>query len=139
MTREEAINILHGIRADNLNFDDLYTKDKYDALEMAISALEQNESAEEWYKLLVEKLDEQEPCKDAISREAVILLFGRNEMLNYDEAWILRKVKALPSVTPSRQVIENIKADIEAARYGLINDGLDVALRIIDKHTEGRM
>ena len=34
--------------------------------------------------------------------------------------------------------IEDIKADIEAARYGLINDGLDVALRIIDKHIEGR-
>ena len=30
--------------------------------------------------------------------------------------------------------IEDIKADIEAARYGLINDGLDVALEIIDKH-----
>ena len=34
----------------------------------------------------------------------------------------------------SHKVIEDIKADIEAARYGLINDGLDVALRIIDKH-----
>lgn len=34
--------------------------------------------------------------------------------------------------------IEQIRADIEAARYGLINDGLDVALRIIDKHIEGR-
>lgn len=34
----------------------------------------------------------------------------------------------------SRETIEDIKADIEAARYGLINDGLDVALRIIDKH-----
>ena len=33
--------------------------------------------------------------------------------------------------------IEQIRAEIEAARYGLINDGLDVALRIIDKHTEG--
>ena len=30
--------------------------------------------------------------------------------------------------------IEQIRADIKAARYGLINDGLDVALRIIDKH-----
>jgi len=39
MTNEEAINILHGIRADNLNLDDLYTKDKYEALGMAISAL----------------------------------------------------------------------------------------------------
>ena len=38
----------------------------------------------------------------------------------------------------SHKVIDDIKADIEAARYGLINDGLDVALRIIDKHTEGR-
>lgn len=37
----------------------------------------------------------------------------------------------------SHKVIDDIKADIEAARYGLINDGLDVALRIIDKHTEG--
>ena len=33
--------------------------------------------------------------------------------------------------------IEQIRADIEAARYGLITDGLDVALRIIDKHTKG--
>lgn len=41
MTREEAINMLHGIRADNLNLDDAYTKDKYEALEMAIKALEQ--------------------------------------------------------------------------------------------------
>ena len=33
-----------------------------------------------------------------------------------------------------RQVLEAIKEEIEAARYGLINDGLDVAVRIIDKH-----
>ena len=41
MTNEEAINMLHGIRADNLNLDDSYTKDKYEALGMAIEALEQ--------------------------------------------------------------------------------------------------
>lgn len=40
MNREEAINVLYGMRADNLNLDDAYTKDKYDALEMAIKALE---------------------------------------------------------------------------------------------------
>ena len=34
-------------------------------------------------------------------------------------------------------VIEDIKADIESARYGLVNDGLDLALKIIDKHTKG--
>ena len=33
--------------------------------------------------------------------------------------------------------IEDIKAEIEQARYGLINDGLDVALKIIDKHIGG--
>jgi len=44
------------------------------------------------------------------------------------------KINAMPTVCD----IDAIKADIEAARYGLINDGLDVALRIIDKHTEGR-
>ena len=31
-------------------------------------------------------------------------------------------------------VIDEIKADIEASRYGLVNDGLDLALKIIDKH-----
>ena len=49
------------------------------------------------------------------------------------------RIKNAPTVDAvSMSVIEDIKADIEAARYGLINDGLDVALRIIDKHTEGR-
>ena len=32
--------------------------------------------------------------------------------------------------------LEKIKAEIEDARYGLINDGLDVALKIIDKYAE---
>lgn len=53
MNREEAIEILK----------DLWTylqTDIRQALEMAIKALEQNERAEEWYKLFVEKLDEQE-------------------------------------------------------------------------------
>lgn len=40
MTKEKAIDMLHRMRADNLNLDDSYTKDKYDALGMAIEALE---------------------------------------------------------------------------------------------------
>ena len=32
--------------------------------------------------------------------------------------------------------LQKIKAEIEDARYGLINDGLDVALKIIDKYAE---
>lgn len=43
ITTEEAINILYGMQADNLNLDDDYTKDKYEALDMAIKALEQTD------------------------------------------------------------------------------------------------
>lgn len=66
MTREEAIKYFK-------RHLDLYCVDgiSREAEEMAIQALKQNESAEEWYKLFVEKLDEQEPT-DAISREAAL-------------------------------------------------------------------
>lgn len=40
MKREEAIKILRGMKAENLNLDDLYTSDKYKALDMAINLLE---------------------------------------------------------------------------------------------------
>lgn len=32
------------------------------------------------------------------------------------------------------EVLDKIRAEIEESRYGLINDGLDVALKIIDKY-----
>lgn len=37
-----------------------------------------------------------------------------------------------------QKVCKEIRAEIESARYGLINDGLDVALKIIDKHVGGK-
>ena len=80
-------------------------------------------------------------CDDAISREAVLKKQYRiddSATLSTRDVVNVEDIEDLPPVTPSRQVIEDIKADIEAARYGLINDGLDVALRIIDKHIEGR-
>lgn len=40
MTREDAISMLYGMRSENLNFDDAYTKDKYVSLDIAISVLE---------------------------------------------------------------------------------------------------
>ena len=46
---------------------------------------------------------------------------------------LIYAIDSLPTVCD----IEQIRADIEAARYGLINDGLDVALSIIDKYTKG--
>ena len=84
-------------------------------------------------------------CDDAISRETttaefikwqneVVYAFGRDYLGVRIIQSAIDTIRELPSVQPSRKVIEDIKADIESARYGLINDGLDVALRIIDKH-----
>ena len=59
MTREEAKHRLLDIE----RCTPIHTREDvrdFEALEMAIEALEQNESAEKWYKLFVEKL-EQEP------------------------------------------------------------------------------
>ena len=35
------------------------------------------------------------------------------------------------------KVLEQIRAEIEQSRYGLVNDGLDLALKIIDRHMKG--
>ena len=43
-----------------------------------------------------------------------------------------------PEWCPIKCDIEDIKAEIEASRYGLVNDGLDLALKIIDKHISGK-
>ena len=52
MNRKEAIQTIKGERW-------ICCAEKYrEALDMAIEALEQNESAEEWYKLFVEKLEQ---------------------------------------------------------------------------------
>lgn len=59
MTREEAINMLYGMRADNLNLDDAYTKDKYEALELAIKALEQGTKTGHWIKYGIPRCGEQ--------------------------------------------------------------------------------
>ena len=76
MTREEAIDMLYGMKADNLNLDDAYTKDKYDALEMAIQALEQ------------------EPSGDLISKQSV--LDACEQSINILEA--VDRIMDLPSV-----------------------------------------
>ena len=73
MTRAEAIEVVKRIK-DKCN-DELhgvrYVTDK-EALDMAIDALEQNESAEKWYKLFVKKLDEQEPCDTSIEQALLL-------------------------------------------------------------------
>lgn len=54
MTKEEASHILQGLKML------AETECCEIAIDMGISALEKNESAEEWYKLLCEKWDEGE-------------------------------------------------------------------------------
>ena len=98
MTREDAINMLHGMKADNLNLDDLYTRDKYEALNMAIKALEL------------------EPCEDCISRQAVDRLAMRylREPTDKHVAFYEEFIE-LPPVPPKPKtdVLEKIRAEIE--------------------------
>jgi len=124
MTREEAIEFGKKILCIAHPQKDASA---YEFTQMAISALEQ------------------EPCEDAISRKAVLEKAVYTET---EEGWWGYRVdvdyiKSLPSVTPSRQVIEDIKAEITYFRDGWKKDGyddeadaLDKALEIIDKHTK---
>jgi hypothetical protein len=100
MTKDEALNILNTIPT---------ISEQVDALEMAIKALEQ------------------QPCEDAISRQAVM------NIISFEYGWLIdakeyntniriafnslmSRVKALPSVTPkaeSKDVLAEIKAEIE--------------------------
>lgn len=84
MTREEAIHILYGVRANYLNHDDWQIRDRYKSLCMAINALEQ------------------EPCEDAISREKAINLLNKYfTRLYYDHAeCLIEEFEALSSVQP---------------------------------------
>ena len=90
MTKTEAIKMLRGMKADNLNLSDLYTRDKYEALVMAIKALEQ------------------QPCEDAISRYAVKDWFCTNycsehnkcEHFEKGDCNSMNELYSLPFVTP---------------------------------------
>ena len=100
MTKEIAIGIIKELQSKPLKNRELT------ALDLAISALEQNEKAAEWYKTFVEKF---ESCEDAISRQAALDALGEDIMggLNY------RRIigKELPSVQPSR----NMRGDTDAS------------------------
>lgn len=138
MTREEAIEFGKTILlvADS-NDDD----SAIEFTRIAISALEQ-----EPCQLLIIKSDillhqdDRKKWMDSIKREkenGVIILPPYFTPLLVPNDIEIRIEQPCDNAI-SRETIEDIKADIEAARYGLINDGLDVALRIIDKHIEGR-
>lgn len=97
MTREEALKMLRGMKADNLNLNDLYTRDKYEALVMAIKALEQ------------------ETCEDAISRTYIepIVEELENICINGDEyiLSLLSNIKNAPPVQPQPKMGHWVRVD----------------------------
>ena len=139
MTREEIVEGLKLLEDNMVHFDELQNDkgkwiDVHELLFEAIQALSQepislndiNNALEESFRNGVRSAKvEQEPTVDEMEREYEKSKALFHKIVECDDAI-------------SHKVVEDIKADIEAARYGLINDGLDVALRIIDKHIEGR-
>ena len=76
MTKEIAIHNLYALKQRTRALSD------NEALDLAIKALEQ------------------EPCEDAISREAVLNLFNKSDEYRWETTWIRHKIEELPSVTP---------------------------------------
>lgn len=58
MTREEAIKMLRGMKVENLDLSNLYTKDRYEALDMAINALEELEKLDKAIEEIKRKCSE---------------------------------------------------------------------------------
>ena len=146
MTREDAIEKLELMRQK-------VDEKTYRALILAIKALEQNESAEKWYKLFVKKLDEQEPCDDAISREELLKAidtwdkFGVDDTnslfrldnlslphyvpyIHYDD--VIKCIKGMPSVTHKSG--KWIDKDLRKEEYVLASKcSVCGQVRVIDK------
>ena len=57
--------------------------------------------------------------------------------LNYKKILTDRELERLCKALDNEDVLDKIRAEIEQSRYGLVNDGLDLALKIIDKYTKG--
>lgn len=98
-----------------------------------------------WIINEVEQLPSVQPkpieCEDAISRAEV--LDQLDQSINILEA--TDRIKAMSSVQPSRKVIEDIKAEIEALDEGITSYHNDKpwvykheVLEIIDKHISGK-
>lgn len=95
MTREEqekAIKTLQKLQAD---YNDKYIdyEGANDAYNMAIKALQT------------------EPCEDAISRQAVADEFASWFGYNYQNQFFYKRIKALPSVTPTQMTGKWIDTD----------------------------
>lgn len=147
MTLQEAINTLNSIKEyyNDKNEDSYVGFDNEDneALDMAIKALEQ-EPCENWYdvpsdemtleqarqavrdlrKMWAEHL-EQEPCEDAISRQAVLDMM----QMRMGGKELYMAVYDLPSVTPKQKAgkwIEHCYQNLSCSNCGYIVADTDI-------------
>ena len=61
-----------------------------------------------------------------------------NERVDFDLKRMIQNGTPIPdNATTVDDVLEQIRDEIEQSRYGLVNDGLDLALKIIDRHMKG--
>ena len=109
MTREEAIKLLQAARMMLLGEDNQPVSDLYDALDMAISALEQQQKDEDIAAEAIENaLKIKEPC-DTISREDVYELAQELAYTTSDKTDYITNLfdglSKLPTVQPSEDDI----------------------------------
>ena len=112
MTREEAIEELKILKEGYWDDDGYGHKtEQYDntmlALDMAINALEQEQDMTIAY--LMGKYEDKEPCEDAISRQAVLSLWG----LRLSDKEIYMAIHDMPSITPSRRKGHWVRVSID--------------------------
>ena len=109
--REERQHVIEVLKSWDGYFIGYTSDEVQEALRYAIASIETDLK----YDLMYEKALEQEPKSEWEHDHEILKAYSDGQ------ASIIT-------------VLEAIKAEIEQSRYGLINDGLDVALKIIDKH-----
>lgn len=125
MTKQEAVIILKCIKAENLNLDNVYIKDRYDALTIAIEMLEKK-LTEPWCEGCKEHDKEHHCCH----RYSNVIRQTLNDNINA----VLEDIKEELN-DPYRPI--NSEETTMAYVRGL-NDGLAVARSIIDEHISGK-
>jgi len=106
MTREEAIKELKESLETLREYDIAHSSRLKQALEMAIKALENHDTFMKYaYSQGKQDALEQQPCEDAVSREAVMDCFKKWQPYMATRIFDFEKeLSELPSVTPSRHV-----------------------------------
>lgn len=97
MSKVEAIAILDGFK-----YNPLLNEQHFEALDMAISALEKNESAGEWYKLFCEKWDEGDLVynfpKGTTNGEVIQALFPC-DTIKLEDGWVCTSLDKFTAFT----------------------------------------